>query len=295
MTVSPTGCTRRCWRRSTWWRWTGWGAGRGGLSGLFDIKEARGVRRPAPWSHARTQTSQHTHTHRHKARTHKAHIHAQAQHRHKAQSAQAQHTHAAQSAQTWQSTVAVPVQRSSPRLHEPSRWRDLSFCWHSLIVSIETPAKGRGGCSRMAVSPTVARAVRAARGAEDRHVVSGALCEELVRLHRELAACTGQPPRPPEDSRRQRGGGCRAEGGGPEGALGLRASKRREREQHIGTVERAAHWDCVPLLLAVSPGATLAATSKLEPGSCTRNWLQGNARIVRPWAEYRSCSTGSSS
>ena len=33
----------------------------------------------------------------------------------------------------------------------------LSFCWHSRIVSVETPTKGRGGCSRMTVSPVATK------------------------------------------------------------------------------------------------------------------------------------------
>ena len=42
---------------------------------------------------------------------------------------------------------------------EPSA-RVLSFGWHSLSFCVETTTKGRGGCSRMAVSPTAARASR---------------------------------------------------------------------------------------------------------------------------------------
>ena len=35
-----------------------------------------------------------------------------------------------------------------------SRQRVLSFYWRSLSIHIETPTKGRGGCSKMTVSPT---------------------------------------------------------------------------------------------------------------------------------------------
>ena len=35
--------------------------------------------------------------------------------------------------------------------------RILSFCWHSLSITIETPTYGRGGCSRVTVSPTARR------------------------------------------------------------------------------------------------------------------------------------------
>ena len=38
-----------------------------------------------------------------------------------------------------------------------SRRRDCPFCWHPLPIYIETPTKGRGGCSRMTVSPTARR------------------------------------------------------------------------------------------------------------------------------------------
>ena len=38
--------------------------------------------------------------------------------------------------------------------------RLLSFYWHSLSISIETPTTGRGGCSRMTVSPTASLALR---------------------------------------------------------------------------------------------------------------------------------------
>ena len=38
----------------------------------------------------------------------------------------------------------------------------LSFHWRSLSIAVETPAKGRGGCSRMAVSPTAPSASIAA-------------------------------------------------------------------------------------------------------------------------------------
>ena len=42
-----------------------------------------------------------------------------------------------------------------PRVGGGQGWPSarLSFCWHPLSIHVETPAKGRGGCSRMTVSP----------------------------------------------------------------------------------------------------------------------------------------------
>ena len=56
-------------------------------------------------------------------------------------------------------TTPCPLRGSG----SPSRRHDRHFGWHPLTVSIETPAKGRGGCSRVTVSPTarVAHADRA--------------------------------------------------------------------------------------------------------------------------------------
>ena len=60
----------------------------------------------------------------------------------------------------------------------------LPLCWHPLSIHIETPGKGRGGCSRMTVSAAVARrgrprppAVRT--GPDVRHPRAG----EPVRRH----------------------------------------------------------------------------------------------------------------
>ena len=43
----------------------------------------------------------------------------------------------------------------------PSRRRDCHFADISFSIAIEMPAQGRGGCSRMTVSPTADRAARA--------------------------------------------------------------------------------------------------------------------------------------
>ena len=57
----------------------------------------------------------------------------------------------------------------TPGIHPAQPSAGPSFCWRSLIVSIETPTEGRGGYSRITVSPTaryilLAAVVRAVSG-----------------------------------------------------------------------------------------------------------------------------------
>ena len=54
---------------------------------------------------------------------------------------------------TWHEAWHLEAGRAEPiTLEQPSA--RLSFCWRPLRVHVETPTKGRGGCSRMTVSPT---------------------------------------------------------------------------------------------------------------------------------------------